>query len=294
LHDASLKTNLAAGGPSVALAEADIAFGQPDVRQIIESTRLKWIQLNSAGYTRYDRPDVIEALRRRGAILSNASSVYDEPCAEHLLAFMLAHARRLPEAFGNQMGTRGWPARVIRDGSRLLIGQSVLLVGFGAIARRMVELLTPFRMKLVAVRRSPKGDEPIEVHPTSQVDSLLPAADHVINVLPQADATERFFTANRFGRMKHGAILYNVGRGTTVEQPALIAALRSGQLAAAYLDVTDPEPLPPDHELWQTPNCHITPHSGGGCDAEFDRHVAFFIENFARYLRGEQLRDRVI
>jgi len=93
--------------------------------------------------------------------------------------------------------------------------------------------------------------------------------------------------------MKNGAVFYNVGRGVTVDQPALLAALRSGRLAAAYLDVTDPEPPPPDDPIWSVPNCWITPHAAGGHQDESERVVAHFLENLRRFEAGDPLLDRV-
>jgi phosphoglycerate dehydrogenase-like enzyme len=291
---ASKESSLVGGAPDPLLDEADVAFGQPDPDQLLSAMRVKWVHLNSAGYTRHDRDDLREALRARGAVLTNSSSVYDEPCAQHLLAMMLGLARQLPQSLLDQRGARPWRAAEHRAHCRLLTGQTVLILGFGAIARRLVELLAPFRMHLVATRRSPRGDEPIRVAPEDQTDALLPAADHVVNILPANAGTERFFTAGRFGLMKPGAVFYNVGRGTTVDQPALAAALSDRRLAAAYLDVTDPEPLPPDHLLWRAPNCFITPHTAGGHHDEFERLVGHFVENLRRFERGEALRDRVI
>ncbi|HWP41079.1 MAG TPA: D-2-hydroxyacid dehydrogenase, partial [Tepidisphaeraceae bacterium] len=250
--------------PDPQLAQADIAFGQPDVQQVIDLPGLRWIQISTAGYTRYDRADVRAALRARGAIMTNASWVYDEPCAQHVLAMMLGLARQLPAALENQRTTRGWPSATIRDSSFLLNGQSVLLVGYGAIARRLAELLRPLGMKVTGLRRMPRGDEAIPVVPIDQIDRLLPEADHVVNILPASPETARFFDADRLARLKPAARFYNIGRGNTVDQQALRQCLQSGRLAAAYLDVTTPEPLPPDDPLWSTPNCYITPHSGGG------------------------------
>jgi phosphoglycerate dehydrogenase-like enzyme len=101
-------------------------------------------------------------------------------------------------------------------------------------------------------------------------------------------------SADRLARMKPSAVFYNIGRGTTVDQTALLEALRAGKIAAARLDVTDPEPLPPDHPLWTAPNCQITPHTAGGHAEEFHRLVGHFLTNLGRYLKGEELRDRVI
>ena len=130
-------------------------------------------------------------------------------------------------------------------------------------------------------------------YPIDQLDVWLPNADHVINILPAAPGTSGMFTAEQFSRMKRGAIFYNVGRGDTVDQQALCDALESGQIGAAYLDVTTPEPLPPDHRLWKAPNCWITPHIAGGHREEARVNVEHFVANFARFVRGEALVDRI-
>ncbi len=288
-------SNLVGARPDPALAEADVAFGQPDPQQVIDSGRLRWVQLTTAGYTRYDNDAVRSAVRSRGAVLTNSSSVYKEPCAEHACAMMLALARQLPQSLLDQRDAPGsWHAAGHRQRSHLLVGQSVLIVGYGTIAARLVELLAPLRMNVTCVRRRPRGDEGVRVVPTDQTDAHLPAADHVMNILPQNAETDRFFDARRFALMKPGATFYNIGRGTTVDQPALLDALVSERLAGAYLDVTDPEPLPADHPLWTVPNCYITPHTAGGSADEFPRLVAHFLSNLKRFERGQPLADRVI
>lgn len=287
-------SNLSSGGEDVDLADADVAFGQPDPQQIMHLPELKWVHLTSAGYTRYDRNDLREALAARGAVLTNSSSVYDDPCAQHLLAFMLAHARRLPESLSAQLRGKGWEFDRLRPISRVLDRDRVLILGFGAIARRLVELLKPFGVSVMAVRQRVAGDEPVPAFPVTEVERLLPDADHVVNVLPASLSTDRFLNAGRLALMKPGSVLYNVGRGSTVDQDALIEVLRSGHLAGALLDVTDPEPLPPDHPLWTTPNCYITPHIAGGCQDEYSRLVRHFIANLRKFESGEALADRVV
>ncbi|HEY7089500.1 MAG TPA: D-2-hydroxyacid dehydrogenase [Tepidisphaeraceae bacterium] len=276
------------------LARADIAFGQPDPQQVIELTKLRWVQISSAGYTKYDREDLWQALRSRGAVLTNSSSVFDEPCAQHLLAMILSMTRQLPAALDNQRGPRSWTVDQIRAESRLLKGQHVLLVGFGAIGRRLSEMLRPFGVEMIGVRRSPKGDEPIRVVAVDQGDEFLAWADHVVDILPLSPSTANFFSAERFARLRPTALFYNIGRGRTVDQDALHSALASHKLAGAYLDVTTPEPLPPDHPLWTTKNCCITPHTGGGHLNERDRQVEHFVQNLKRFEGGQRLLDRVI
>jgi phosphoglycerate dehydrogenase-like enzyme len=287
-------SNLVSSGPDPQLAECDVAFGQPDPDQVMASTRIQWVHLTSAGYTRYDTDAFRQAMRGRGSVLTNSSWVYAEPCAEHALAMMLALARRLPQAMADQLGGKTWNYLPLRAESRLLVGQRVLILGYGAIARRLVELLAPFKMEIIAVRRRATGDEQVKVAPVDQVDSLIAGADHVVNVLPLSESTRTFMGAERIGRMKRSAIFYNIGRGDTVDQPALLDALRSGRIAGAYLDVTSPEPLPADHPLWAAPNCYITPHTAGGHDNEFHRLAAHFLQNLTRFTNGQPLVDQVI
>jgi phosphoglycerate dehydrogenase-like enzyme len=227
-------------------------------------------------------------------MLTNSSLVYNEPCAEHVLAFMLAEARQLPASLDTQRADRAWPTLERRAASHLLLGQNVVLLGFGAIGRRLAELLAPFHVQLTAVRRRPAGDEGVAVVTEDQLDAALASADHIVNILPENPATRHYVNAARLAVTKSGAIFYNIGRGTTVDQQALLDALRSGRLAAAYLDVTDPEPLPVDHPLWSTPNCYITPHTAGGHHDEPERLVRHFVENLRRFEHGEALLDRVI
>jgi phosphoglycerate dehydrogenase-like enzyme len=277
-----------------ALRTADVAFGQPDVANVMETERLRWVQLTSAGYTRYDTPDFRSWAAARGVIVTNSSGVYAEACAEHVFAFMLAQARLLPQGVGVrcESGSPEWTK--LREGSVLLQGQSAVILGFGAIAGRLWQLLSPFEMKVIAMRRKPRGDEKVAVVTPDNLRDALADADHVINILPDNADSLRFISAERLGWMKPGAIFYNIGRGTTVDQEALAESLQSGHLGAAWLDVTDPEPLPDDHPLRKTPNCHITPHTAGGHQNESATLVRHFLENFRRFLADMPLRDRIM
>lgn len=278
------------------LTEADVVYGQPEPEQLLAAPRVRWVHVSSAGYGPYDRADVRGALRAQGARLTKSSFVYDEPCAEHVLAFMLADARRLGEAYANAAGPRAWPQLGLRARARLLEGQSVVIAGFGSIGRRLVQLLAPFEMKVSGLRRRVAGDEPVPVFAwgTPEAARALAEADHVVDVLPGSASTQRAFGAAVFAGLKAGAVFYNIGRGTTVDQEALRAALAAGKLSAAYLDVTDPEPLPPEHPLWTTPNCFVTPHAAGGHSDEAERSVRHFLDNLARFTAGEPLADEIL
>jgi phosphoglycerate dehydrogenase-like enzyme len=280
--------------PNPALATTDIAVGQPDVEGVFKAEGLRWVHLTSAGYARYDTPKFRSFAKRRGLLVSNSSAVYAEACAEHALAFMLAQARKLPEGLRTRCANGSPPWTQLREGSVLLKNQRALLLGFGAIAARLIELLRPFEIEMVAIRRKPRGDEGIPVVTPEHSQQAFASADHVINILPDNAESIRFISSERLGWMKPGAIFCNIGRGTTVDQNALLESLHSGQLGAAWLDVTDPEPLPDDHPLWDAPNCYITPHTAGGHRNESETLVRHFLENLERYLRGLPLNDRIL
>jgi phosphoglycerate dehydrogenase-like enzyme len=275
-------------------AEAEVALGQPDIGNIRESENLRWVHLTSAGFARYDTPEFRALAAERGLVVTNSSSVYAEACAEHVFAFMLAQARRLPAALQTRTasGTPEWFE--LRTSSTLLRGARVVILGFGAIAAFFAKLLSPFEMKIVALRRRPRGDEGVVIVTPENLAAALAEADHVVNILPANAESERFIDASRFAAMKRGAVFYNIGRGSTVDQAALVAALHSGQLAAAWLDVTEPELLPDGHPLLSAPNCFITPHTAGGQRGESDALVRHFLANFRRYLASTPLVDRII
>ncbi|HSJ03286.1 MAG: D-2-hydroxyacid dehydrogenase [Verrucomicrobium sp.] len=276
------------------MGQADILFGQPKMDGVLGASQVKWVQVSSAGFTRYDTPEFRKAAQAKGLVLTNSSAVYDRPCAEHVFSFMLAQCRQLPFALGNLIpnGRQDWLE--LRGKCRTLQGQSVLIVGYGAIAEELVTMLRPFNVEITAVRRQPRGDEGVKVITPEQLNESLATADHVVNILPENAASRGFFSKEQFDAMKRGAVFYNIGRGTTVDQAALETALRNGPLAAAWLDVTDPEPLPADHPLLQLPNCHVTPHIAGGHDDEFRTIMQHFLDNLERYVQGKPLVNQVI
>jgi phosphoglycerate dehydrogenase-like enzyme len=285
---------LAAGASDPTLAAADVAFGQPDVAQVMQSPRLKFIELSTAGYTRYDRADFRAAMTGRGVPVTNSSQVFADPCAQHVVAQMLALVRNLPAQLRNQDGPREWRYLNDRFTATTLTGRHVLLLGFGAIGRRLAELLKPFGCHITAYRRKPAGDEGVEVVTDAGVAAAMATADHIVNILPDSPATTGWVSAARLAALKPGVRFYNIGRGTTVDQSALIAALDSGKVAAAYLDVMDPEPLPPAHPLWNAKNCFITCHIGGGTREQDENLSRHFLTNLAAFTGGGKLVDRII
>lgn len=286
---------LAPGRIDPGFAEVDVAFGQPDPESIRGASRLRFIQISSSGITRYDNAEFRRLIAERNIAVCNSAMVYSEPCALHALSFILAQARHLPRSLQivTANGTAEWDA--LRDACTLLQGSTAVILGYGAIGRRLTELLKPLGMRVLAYRRRARGDEGVPVLTPGDLDRVLAAeADHVFNLMPHSPETIGFFDTRRFGVMKPGAVFYNLGRGATVDQDALVAALRSGRLQAAWLDVTDPEPLPNGHPLWAEPNCHITPHVAGGHTNERLSLVRHFLGNLDRFVRGDPLWDRVM
>lgn len=285
---------LAQTEPDPSFYEADVAFGQPDLDAIDKAKSLKWIHINTSGITRYDTPGFRAKMQQREIPVSNSASVYNEACADHALSFMLAQSRKLPEALGFRASNVSDEWLQLRRGSVPLSGQSVVIIGFGAIASRLVELLAPFHMDIKAYRRQARGDEPVPIIDSQSIPSALSQADHVINILPDSESTRGFFDASRFDQCKSDAVFYNIGRGTTVDQTALATALTSGKLKAAWLDVTEPEPLPDGHPLLSISNCYITPHIAGGYHGETYQCVRHFLANLERFTSEQALHDRVM
>lgn len=273
--------------------DAEVVFGQPSVRALEASARVRWVHLTSAGYTRYAAPTIRSVLAARGVALTTSSSVYAEPCATHALALTLALLRRLDETMDEQRGARAWPSTVIRARSGVLAGARAVVLGYGAMGKRVADLLAAFGSEVVALRERPRGDEAVRVVTIGSLDDELARADVVIDTLPESPSTRGLLDRARVARMKSGAIFVNVGRGATVDQEAIADALESGRLGGAGLDVTDPEPLPAGHRLWSTPRCIVTPHAAGGRSDEHLRLVQHFLANLSRYERGEALVDRV-
>ncbi len=294
LSDKRNSSVLTEGQRDPVLAAAEIAFGQPDPADCLDSKSLRWIEVSSAGYTRYDTPGFREGLRTKGTVFTNASQVYADACSEHVLAMMLALARQLLPSYAGQLGKRDWPYDERRDRSRLLTGQTVVMLGFGSIGRRLAALLAPFNGRIYAVRRQIHSEKGVHIVPEADLTKVLAEADHVVNVLPENEATRNYVNARRIACFKRGARFYNIGRGATVDQDALMAGLQSGTIGAAYLDVTVPEPLPPSHPLWSAPNCFITPHTAGGRDNVNLELVRHFLANLAAFEKGAAMNDRIL
>lgn len=274
----------------------EVVFGQVPNELLANASSLKWWQLQGAGAD--SLPPEVAA---QGVAVTNASGVHAEPISEHLLANMLAFSRDLPGAFRYQKAHR-WhyesPPPVFE-----LAGKRVLLLGTGAIGAAFARKAKALGMKVVGIRRSGGSSSSAEAgEERSPFDRLsgpeavnreLPHADFLVITLPLTAETRGLIGEHELARMPKSSYVLNIGRGPIIEQNALIAALRDGTISGAGLDVFDPEPLPEDSPLWDMDNVIITTHYAGLTPKYSQRLWSIFLDNLARYVAGEELKNTV-
>ena len=228
-----------------------------------------------------------------GVLFTSSSGSNSRSVAEHMLTGLLAVCRRLPLYMDSQR------ARLWKDEGpmKTILGGTVLVLGAGNVGSTFAGLCQGLGARTIGLKRTVTG--PVEgfdqVRTMDELDSLLPQADVVALTLPHSPQTVRLMGEGRIARMKDDAVLISAGRGTVLDQDALVKAMTAGKLWGAALDVTDPEPLPPDSPLWNVPNLLLTPHVAGGMRLEITRRrcVEMAQENLRRYLAGEQLENLV-
>jgi phosphoglycerate dehydrogenase-like enzyme len=261
---------------------ADIVWGWPRPPHVEGASRLRWIQLASAGADHWTgiRPEVL---------LTKSSGVFGIPIAEWVIGAMVALSRGF-HLYRDQQRERIWKA----GGAREVFGATVGLVGLGDIGQNVAVRAKGLGCRVLGARRRSGTAAPPSVDAVLPLDDLLPLADYLVLAVPHTPETNGLISAGRLERMKRGSCLLNVGRGATLDEQALIEALRSGRLSGAALDVTAVEPLPPESPLWEMPNVIITPHSSGRSqEANADRRTDIFCDNLRRFLAGEPLRNAV-
>lgn len=252
------------------------------LRQMIRAKQLQWFHTFSAGV---DAP-FFQGLLQRGIRLSTSAGSQAVPIAQTVLLYLLALSRDLPGWLDAQREHR-WEPRDVMD----LQGQRMLILGMGPIGREVARLGLALGMDVVGLRRTPRGDEPCETRPLAELDDLLPSCDALVLAIPLVPETHHLIDAARLAKLPAGALLLNVARGDVVDEEALVAALESGRLGGAGLDVFHEEPLPAKSPLWDLPRVIVTPHSSGTTPANRDRAAAIFLENLGRFERGEPLRN---
>lgn len=252
--------------------------------------RLKWVQSWNAGVDPYLVPGILS----EGVVLTCAAGAYGPAVSEHLLAMLLAIYKRLP-AYRDQQNAHTWADL---GHVRSLRGQTVLVGGTGDIGRHFAALCRALGAKtILGLHRTDAPAEGFDqAFPLSEIDELLPQADVVALALPHNGDTAGLMDRRRLLLMKPDAVLLNAGRGSAIDCAALSEVLSQGHLLGAGLDVTDPEPLPPNHPLWSAPRALITPHTAGGYNhmqVTLDQLQALFLDNLGRFLSGQPLRSRM-
>ena len=257
----------------------------PFIRQLVRCKELRWFHTFSAGV---DNP-FFAGLLERGIRLSTSSGAMATPIAHTVMLYLLALSRDLPGWLRAQ-AQHAWEPRPVQE----LSGRTLGVLGLGPIGMEVARLGAAFGMHVIGMRREPRGDEPCETWPLTRLDELLGRADDLVLALPLSDATHHILDADAIARLPKGARIVNVGRGELLDEAALADALASGHLAGAGLDVFEVEPLPEDSPLWGRPDVIVTPHSSGTTPGNQERAAEIFLENLARYGRGDPLRNEVL
>ena len=269
------------------MAAAEIMVGWPEPAWLAAGP-LKLLLLPSAGYEEYLTPQLAA---KEGLVVCNAGGAYSEGVAEHCVAMMLALARRLPEYLA-AMPRRSWE-HLHRHGR--LSGSTACVIGLGTLGSAIARRCSALGMSVVGVRRHPDRPSPAvsEVFGPGDLDRAVAGADHVVGALPGGAATRGLIGMDVFSAMKPGAYFYNVGRGPSVDEEALVERLADGRLAGAGLDVFAAEPLPGDSPLWSMENVIVTPHMAGYTWDYADELCDVFAANLARYAAAEPLHNMV-
>ena len=253
---------------------------------MLANSGLRWVHIHSAGT---DRP-VYQALLQRGVQISTSSGANARVVAATALAGVLALNKRFPMLWAQQQ-QRQWvpllgPGRIPRD----LPGQTATVVGWGPIGQEIARLLQALGLRVNAVRTQARGQEAgVRMLTFEELSQVLGESDWLILACPLTPRTQGLVNARLLQALPAGAQLVNVARGEVVVQDDLLAALRSGHLAGALLDVFEHEPLPADSPLWGLPNVMITPHAAGHSDGNAGRVQQMFLGNLQRWLSGQPL-----
>ncbi len=269
--------------------DADGAIGFASPALLRAGKRLRWVQVLSAGVEGVLFPEMTDSQ----VTLTNCQRVYAPPIADQALGFMIILSKGL-HRFIRAQGRGEWEAPPgVRP--RELAGQTVLIIGFGGIGSNLARRAAACGMRVLALDPKPIAKpayverlaKPAEFH------QLLPRADFLASCVPLTPETTGMIGAPEFALMKPGSYLINMSRGKVVNTDALVQALRSGRLAGAAMDVTDPEPLPKEHPLWQMENVLITPHMSARSPGSDARRFAVIKENLKRFAQGKPLMNVV-
>ncbi len=250
--------------------------------------RLRWIQFTSSGVGGFVRQ---YGLADSPIVITNAAGIHSTPLAEFVLLAALYFAKDMPRVLAEQRRHR-WE----RFASRTVRGKTLGIIGLGAVGSEVARLARAAGMRVVGTKRTTQGAGPEmynvdALYPHEDLGAILAESDYLVVSVPLTPETVGLVGEPQIATMKQGAVLINISRGTVVDEPALIQALKSGQITGAALDVFAEEPLPADSPFWDMPNVLVTPHSMSTAVGENEQIVELFIDNLHRYLAGQPLRN---
>jgi len=274
------------------LDDADVLLGYCTDTTLKSGKELRYILNYSAGV---DKCTSSPLVRQREFLLTNMQRIYGPGIAEHTIGLMYMLTRKL-YVFHDRQRERKWDRSAVQRTAMWEVqGRTMLVVGLGGIGTEIARRASALGMRVIATRNSSRqGPEFVDyVGLSHELHELAAQADVVVNATPLTPATTGLFNATFFAKMKPGAYFINIGRGKSVVTGDLIAALNSGHLGGAALDVQDPEPLPPEHPLWLTNNIIITPHISASSDEQMQRFWLLVRENLRRYVNGERMLNVV-
>jgi len=270
------------------LGDAQIIVGSPKPRDLVHATKLRWLQTPSSGVGQYlDK----RLFANEDIIITNARGTYGPEIADHVLGMVIGFNHHL-FCYHYRMKGQVWKGYVPQQD---LSQSTILIIGFGDIGTNLAKRAKAHGLRTVVVKRSEAEKPPYvdELHTIGELDTLLGAADHVVLCAASTTETEHLMDATRLALMKKTAYLYNVARGSLVDEAALIEALRRGQIAGSGLDVTAVEPLPAESPLWTLPNVLITPHASGLSRRNSHAIFNLFVENLRGYRSGTAMKNVV-
>lgn len=250
----------------------------------LKMPHLQWLHTFSAGIDNA----IFTTFRERSVRLSTSTGASASPIAQTVFMYMLALSRNLTR-YTQQQREHLWQPHQFRE----LHGETLAVIGLGAIGHEIVRLGHAMNMNVIACRRSPSASDPCPTLPLTSLLEVVLGADWVVIALPLTDDTRGLIDASVFAAMKPGVGFVNIGRGELVDEPALISSLQSGHVSCAGLDVFAEEPLSTDSPLWDMPNVIITPHASGQSDRSLLRAEEIFVTNVERFVAGDQLINEV-
>jgi glyoxylate/hydroxypyruvate reductase A len=270
------------------LARADILFDfdpthRADLPELAPQAR--WLQATSAGIGQFVKQQGYDT-RMPHTIFTTASGVHARPLAEFCLMAMLMHAKAAPRLWRDQE-RHHWERYAGTD----LAGRTLAVIGLGRVGAEVARVAKALEMRVIGANIRPRPEAVDLFYGPDRLHEVLPQAEYLVLAVPHTPATERMIGPRELALLPEGAFLINIARGAVIDEPALIAALRSGQLGGAALDVFAAEPLPADSPLWDMPNVLVSPHSASTSDRENARITDLFCDNLRRYLAGQPLRN---